>query len=602
MILMAPMAKAEPQKTFSNPLYQGEDPWVIQHEGSYFMCSSGPQNPTAVYVSKSPTLVERGEKVKVWEDAENYGRVFAPELHFIQGKWYIYFCADVKSEGGKHMAVVLQANTDNPLDGFTNKGVLFTGDQHGNAQANDITVVTFQGQLYAFWGSLADKIVEGAVMAPMDSPTKITAHRKEIGFIAEGPRAIVHGNQLIMTGAEGGFASKDYRLSALIYSPDAGPIDDKASWKSLGTLFKTSDDVWGPSRASFTVSADGKENWMMYHSKIFNADDNGMRSVNIKKFTFKEDGTPDFGIPLSPSAAVPNPSGDPGIGELYEAENWQLSGDAVKASAHKNFTGSGYVDGFTKKGARAAFTAEVPAAGLYRVIVRYANGIVVPGEQQSFPKIYPPAEGSLSLYVNGAKIKRAKFHRTTNWDVWMRQGENLQLQAGKNEISYQFDEGDVGEVTLDSAAVTKTSAETYGLVGSYFNNRDLTDLKLTRRDPEISFNWGTGSPDPLIEVDTFSCRWVGFIQPLNSETYTFHSKSDNGRRLWINDQLVIDQWNDDYDQTHTGTIQLEAGKKVPVIYEYYEEVGGANTRLEWSSQSQAREVIPAARFTPGGKP
>jgi PA14 domain len=157
-------------------------------------------------------------------------------------------------------------------------------------------------------------------------------------------------------------------------------------------------------------------------------------------------------------------------------------------------------------------------------------------------------------------------------------------------------------VTLDSAAVTKTSAETYGLQGSYFNNRDLTDLKLTRRDPEISFNWGTGSPDPLVDVDTFSCRWVGFIQPLHSETYTFHSKSDNGRKLWINDQLIIDQWNDDYDQTHTGTIQLEAGKKVSIVYEYYEEAGGANTRLEWSSQSQAREVIPAARFTPAGKP
>ncbi|RYD41004.1 MAG: hypothetical protein EOP85_13350, partial [Verrucomicrobiaceae bacterium] len=337
------VANAAPQAKFNNPLYQGEDPWIIFHEGSYYYCSSGPQNPTAVYVSKSPTMTERGEKVKVWEDADNYGRVFAPELHFFDGKWYIYFCADVRTEGGRHMAVVLESNTSNPLEGFTNKGVLFTGDQHGNAQANDITVVKFKGQLYAFWGSLGDKHVEGAVMAPMDSPTKITAHRKEFGLHAEGPRAIIRGDKLIMTGAEGAFASKDYRLSALVYSPDAGPIDDKKSWKSLGTLFKTTEDVWGPSRASFTTSPDGKEHWMAYHSKIFNADDNGMRSISIKKFTFKEDGTPDFGTPAGPSVTLENPSGDPGRGELYEAEDWQLSGGAVKATSSKNFTGTGYV-------------------------------------------------------------------------------------------------------------------------------------------------------------------------------------------------------------------------------------------------------------------
>ncbi len=599
---MALMAGAAPQAAFQNPLYQGEDPWVTRHEGSYYVCSSGPQNPTAVYVSKSPTLTERGEKVKVWEDADNYGRVFAPELHFIQGKWYIYFCADVRSEGGRHMAVVLQANTDNPLDGFTNKGVLFTGDEHGNAQANDITVVTFKGRLYAFWGSLADKHVEGAVMAPMDSPTKITAHRKEMGLHAEGPRAIISGDKLIMTGAEGGFASKDYRLSALVYSPDAGPIDDKNSWKPLGTLFKTTDDVWGPSRASFTTSADGKEHWMAYHSKIFNADDNGMRSISIKKFTFKEDGTPDFGTPAGPSVILDNPSGDPGRGELYEAEDWQLSGGAIKASTNKNFTGGGYVDGFITKGAGATFSADVPAAGIYRIITRYANGVVVPGEQQSFPKIYPSGEGSLTLHVNGARIKRTKFHRTTNWDVWMLQGEDVLLKAGKNEISYRFDDGDAGEVILDSAAVAKSTTDIHGLLGTYYDNRDLTEPKQTRLDPELSFNWGNGSPDPLIQPDTFSCRWTGFIEPLHTGTYTFHAKSDNGRRLWINDQQVIDKWLDDYDQTYTGTIALEAGKKYPIVYEYYEDGGGANTRLEWSSDRQPREVIPSARFTPPAQP
>ncbi|HEV2692478.1 MAG TPA: family 43 glycosylhydrolase [Verrucomicrobiae bacterium] len=455
IVCAALAASARPADTFSNPLRQGEDPWVIFKDGNYYVCNSGPENPTAVCVSKSPSLLDRGEVVKVWEDGDNYRRVFAPELHFIDGKWYIYFCADVRSENWRHMAVVLVAKTDNPLDGFTCKGVLFTGDEHGNGQANDFTVVTFNGQLYACWGSLSDKFVDGAVIAPMDNPTTITAYRKEIGLYAEGPRAIVRNGKLIMTGAAGGFASKSYRLIAQMYVPAAGPIDSKSSWKSLGVLLHTTSDVWGPSRASFTVSADGTENWVMFHSKIFPADDNGIREVNIQKFNFDSNDVPVFAAPAGPGVVQAIPSGDPGMGDIYPAEKAARSGGAAKSAEHKNFTGSGYVTGFTNAGAKVEFTVKVPAAGEYRATLRYANGVYVEGEQKSAPTIRPPGRGSLSLYVNGAHLKRTYFHRTTDWDVWMLQGETVSLKAGKNKIAYQMDAGDAGNVELDFVAVTK---------------------------------------------------------------------------------------------------------------------------------------------------
>lgn len=591
-------ARAERQTTFTNPLYQAEDPWVVFHDGWYYVCSSGPLDPKAVYVSKSKTLVERGEKVKVWDGEGDFNRVFAPELFFIQGKWYVYFCGDTREHDWKHMAVVLEANTDDPLDGFTSKGVLFTGDERGNAQANDFTTVTWDGQLYAFWGSLADPIIRNAVMAPMDSPTKITAHRKETIFHAEGPRALVHDGKLIMTGSEGAFASKDYRLTAMLYDPKAGPLAEREAWKYLGTLLKTTDDVWGPARASFTTSADGRQHWTMYHSKIFPADDNGIRAANIKPFTFKPDGTPDFGTPPGPGEFLENPSGDPGLGEMYPADAWQLAGGAVKASKNKNFSGAGYVGGFEKQGAKAAFDVTVPSAGVYRVVFRYANGVKIEDEQKSHPTAYPPGKSTLTLYVNGKKTKRSEFHRTTSWDVWMFHGENIALEAGRNQIGFRTDEGDNGEVTFDYAAVREAGMGLHGLRGTYFDRHDLTEPKLTRLDPEIAFNWGEGSPDPLIEPDTFSVRWEGFIEPRYSETYTFYAKSDNGRRLKIDGKTVIDEWTDAHDQTPTGTIALEAGKKYPIVYEYYEDGGGANTRLEWSSESQAREVVSSSRLSP----
>jgi len=256
------------------------------------------------------------------------------------------------------------------------------------------------------------------------------------------------------------------------------------------------------------------------------------------------------------------------------------------------------VDGFEKKGARAAFEVQVPKDGVYRIVFRYSNGVKINDEQKSFPTAYPPDFGTLTLYVNGEKIKRSRFHRTTSWDVWMLHGENVALKAGKNQIGFRNEEGDNGEVAFDYAAVRDAEMGLRGLIGTYFDDKDLKNEKLKRLDPEIAFNWGEGSPDPLIEPDTFSVRWEGFIEPLYSETYTFYAKSDNGRRLIIDGKTVIDEWTDAHDETPTGTIALEAGKRYPIVYEYFENDGGASTRLEWSSDSQLREVVPSARLHP----
>ena len=75
----------------------------------------------------------------------------------------------------------------------------------------------------------------------------------------------------------------------------------------------------------------------------------------------------------------------------------------------------------------------------------------------------------------------------------------------------------------------------------------------------MDFNWGTGSPDPSIDGGYFSVRWTGFVEPRFSETYTFYIDEDEGARLWVNDQLLIDQWNS--IGQFNGTIALTGGVK-----------------------------------------
>jgi hypothetical protein len=109
--------------------------------------------------------------------------------------------------------------------------------------------------------------------------------------------------------------------------------------------------------------------------------------------------------------------------------------------------------------------------------------------------------------------------------------------------------GDAGETVGEATdAVTTT-----GLQGQYYDNADFTNLKLTRVDPTINFNWGSGAPAYGMGADTFSVRWTGKIRPTTTETYTFATTSDDGVRLWVNGKLVIDDWTLHGTKVDTGS-------------------------------------------------
>jgi hypothetical protein len=138
-----------------------------------------------------------------------------------------------------------------------------------------------------------------------------------------------------------------------------------------------------------------------------------------------------------------------------------------------------------------------------------------------------------------------------------------------------------------------------GLRGEYYDNMDLTNLKLTRVDATVGFNWGNGSPDPSIGPDTFSVRWTGTVTPSFSETYTFYENSYDGARLWVNGQLLIDDWAFDEGE-ESATITLTAGQSYDIKLEYYENSGAAVMQLSWSSPHTPKAIIPQSALNPPG--
>ena len=160
-------------------------------------------------------------------------------------------------------------------------------------------------------------------------------------------------------------------------------------------------------------------------------------------------------------------------------------------------------------------------------------------------------------------------------------------------------------ISTPSAATTYTA--TYrvatpgtgtGLSATYYNNTDLTGVTVTRVDPTVDFNWGSGSPAPGIGANTFSARWTGQVEAQFSGVYTFYTQSDDGARLWINGQQIINNWADRAPTESSGTIQLEAGQRYDIRMEFHEKNGSATARLLWSSASIPKSVVPSSRLYP----
>ncbi|WP_374121383.1 discoidin domain-containing protein [Paenibacillus sp. LHD-117] len=137
---------------------------------------------------------------------------------------------------------------------------------------------------------------------------------------------------------------------------------------------------------------------------------------------------------------TPTPTG------TYQAESASLTSGAKVNTDHAGFSGSGFVDGYWTQGATTTFTVNAASAGNYDVALKYANAM---GDART-----------LSVYVNGAKIRQTTLNSLANWDTWGTKTETLTLNAGSNTIAYKYDAGDTGNVNLDQITVTFNSTPT----------------------------------------------------------------------------------------------------------------------------------------------
>lgn len=305
---------------FKNPIKYSEsaDPWAIYNENDgyyYLMVTTG----DGVWIQRSSELqkVGKSERMMIWLSGnEIKSNVWAPEIHKINGEWYIYTCGCLKEKfSEEYMRLfVLESKTDSPLGPYDYKGLLLP-----ETPAIDPTVWQDPNtnKIYISWSQF-DEYGQSIYIAPLKSPTEVGYPRVRISKpeypwekngapINEGPEFLYKDEKVFLIYSASGAWTPDYCLGMLILK-GKDPLNPENWEKSPEPVFKRSDEnkVWGPGHCSFVKTPSG-EYWLVYHAKATRFNTMRDRSTRIQKFTWNEEGLPVFGEPLPLSTEIPCP-------------------------------------------------------------------------------------------------------------------------------------------------------------------------------------------------------------------------------------------------------------------------------------------------------
>lgn len=318
-------------KTFTNPVWDGADPWMIQHGDDYIYCYSA---NNSIVLSKSKKMTTRGELKTIWTaPATGWNRacVWAPEIHFINNRWYVYYAAGESGPPFIHQrAGVLRSKTEDVFSDYEDMGVLYTGnnpaDPSTNVWAIDMTILEHKGKLYAIWSGwikqeTTDATPQHLYISEMENPYTMKGKRVKLSSPVEnwetgGPLNLNEGAEIlkkddkvfvIYSCRESWLV--EYRQGMLqLINPNVDLLDP-ANWKKSGPVFQGNAKVHGVGHCSFVKSPDNSEDWIIYHSKK-NTTPGWERDVRMQPFKWNADGTPDFGEPVPVNEKINLPSGE----------------------------------------------------------------------------------------------------------------------------------------------------------------------------------------------------------------------------------------------------------------------------------------------------
>lgn len=316
--------------SFTNPLITGADPSVYQKDGNYYYTQTTGGN---VRIWKTKTLSDLVSAIPQTvftpnSGAQNSQNVWAPELFYLENKWYIYYTAGNGTDESQRTWVLENSNPDPMLGTWVDKGKL--SNDNANFWAIDGTVMQYNNNLYFIWcgrpylGGAID-LTQNIYISKMKSPTQLEGpvtrlttpefNWEKNGFaVNEGPEVYKNPENkyyLVYSGSYCG--TDDYALGQLSLKTGGNPLT-LADWtKSPQPIFSKSpnNNAFGPGHNSFFKSPDGTEDWIIYHANSFsNQGCADKRNIRMQKFTLNADGSPKLGEPVALGLRLAKPSGE----------------------------------------------------------------------------------------------------------------------------------------------------------------------------------------------------------------------------------------------------------------------------------------------------
>jgi len=235
--------------------------------------------------------------------------------------------------------------------------------------------------------------------------------------------------------------------------------------------------------------------------------------------------------------------------------------------------------------------------------VRWTGSLVVP--TAGAYTFYTEADDGIRVFVDGQKV-------IDKW-TWESHSGNEQssnainLSAGDHSLVVEYNQGSGGSKAIlrwSGPNITKRVIQTEnlkaenalvsGVRASYFNNESFSGTSIDKTDPSINFTWNTDAPTTGVNANNFSVRWTGVVNVTDQGSYTFYTEADDGMKIWIDDQLVLDYW---WWQSHYGAekasnaITLSPGTHT-VKVEAHDASGGSKAILRWSGPNIPKQVVP----------
>ena len=306
-----------PEPQLFSSLYDGADPWVTRQGNTWFSCNV--RRNGSIEVWKSTTFAQRGTPKTVWTPprrAWNSAEVWAPELHHLNNRWFIYYAAS-DGKNANHRMGVLAATTDDPQGPYEDLGPLYTGDdiatKTDNRRAIDGTPFQHNGQLYFLWSGWQDhRDIQHLYIAKMGDPATITTSRQRLApndchawervsedptrrGLHEGPALLRRHGRIHLIYSCSGSWEHTYKLGLLHMPLWADPMRAESWTKHPTPIFAPTKDHFGVGHCSFTTDEQGND-VMFYHAKKSRRV-GWDRTVHAQRFTWSAEGFPQFAAP-----------------------------------------------------------------------------------------------------------------------------------------------------------------------------------------------------------------------------------------------------------------------------------------------------------------